>query len=98
MKEQKSIMVLRRMTQSDVENLGGSMMLRKRWKYWIAMLVLSLIWAGLITQFLKGNEIISSIIAILPLVLVFISFYYTSNKWGKKLWNSIKDKEQPVRL
>ncbi len=98
MKEQKSIMVLRRMTQSDVENLGGSMMLRKRGKYWIAMLVLSLVWAGLITQFVRGNEIVSVIIALLPAALVAISLVYTSNKWGKKMWNSIKDKEQPVRL
>ncbi len=98
MKKEKSIMVLRSMTEGEVKSYGGNLSMRKKWKYWLGLFVVVVAWFFVASKFLGGNLTLVGVLAILPLLVVLIAWVYAMDKAGKRLWNSIKDKDQPVRL
>ena len=90
-------LVLRRMTKSQLVNLGGNMFIySKRWT-WLGAFVFGLAFFLLMSYFDK-HTITTNIISITPLAVVLVSFFYTLNKAGKKFWNEIKDKTEPVEI
>ncbi len=97
-KKEKSIMVLRSMTEGEIKSYGGNLLMRRKWKQWLGLFVLSLAWVAVASKFLEGNEMTIGIIAIVPVLIVCVAWAYSMDKAGKRLWNAIKDKDQPVRL
>jgi hypothetical protein len=96
-KVEESRLILRRMTKSQIKTLGGNMFVySKRWT-WLGAFVLGIAFAYL---FLEFNEASTSngIISITPVFVVFISFLYTLNKAGKKLWEKVKSEKEPVEI
>ena len=99
---QVKITVLREYTESDIKNMGASILLRKKLKYWGTLFALSI--AGFIAAgayfhgSTSGARTTIIIIQMLPFALIFGSFWYAANKFGKVLWARIKDLEQPIKL
>ena len=89
--------VLRKMTESQIKRLGGNMFIyTKRWT-----------WAGafafgfgffLVLSYFYKHTTVTSILSVVPLVVLVVAFFYTLNKAGKKFWDEIKDKEEPITI
>lgn len=89
--------VLRKMTESQIKRLGGNMFIyTKRWT-WAGAFIFSVGFGAIAQGFYKHTTALN-IISIVPVVVVFVSFFYTLNKAGNKFWNQIKDKEEPVEI
>ena len=96
-KEKKKIQVLRRMTEGDIKSLGGGLWMRRRMKFIIPLAVLALVWMVAITQLFDTSGY-TALVALLPVLALFVVWGVGVDKAGKKLWNQVKDKEQPVDL
>jgi cell division protein FtsW (lipid II flippase) len=85
------------MSKSQIISLGGNKFVyTKRWT-WIGAFVFGVAFFFLMAYFYKHTTT-TNIISIVPLVCVVVSFFYTLNKAGVKLWNQIKDKSEPIEL
>ena len=96
-KVEESRLILRRMTESQIKTLGGNMFVySKKWT-WTGAFVLSAAFAFLFMQFNGGSKQ-NAVIAVIPFLAVTISFFYTLAKAGNKLWNKVKNEQEPVEI
>ncbi len=96
-KEQETRLVLNKMTRDAIKNLGvNRWVYRKRWMLSGAFIV-SVIWM-IVSTYLYEHSVSSAIIAVVPLVIVALFFYVQATKVGKKFWEEIKDKPDPVDI
>ena len=95
-KEKRKVQILRRMTEGDIKNLGGNMWMRRRVKWLIAMAFGTLAWMIVGANILVG--FIGVAVSLLPILVLCLVFIVRMDKEGKKFWNKVKDKEQPVDL
>jgi len=96
-KEKVKIQVLRRMTKDDIENLGGNLWMRRKAKALIIGAILSVVWLVTIVLATEPSLLITYV-AVAPMVAVWVCWLWRFTKAGKKLWNDVKDKKQPVDL
>ncbi len=96
-KEQKKYLVIREYTESDIKSLGMNYVLRKQWKQWIIMFVLSFGWMAGVTKIL-GTSVVNQFVAIAPVCIVVIAWYWSGYQVGKKIFNKVKDTPQPIKL
>lgn len=95
-KEKRKVQILRRMTEGDIKNLGGNLWSRRKAKGLIALAVLAFAWMLVGANILVGW--IGVTLSVLPILALCLVFIVRMDKEGKKLWNYVKDKEQPVDL
>ncbi len=88
--------VLRTMTESDIKSLGSALWIRSKGKALSVFFVLCLLWMLPIAYYWDGN--IAVVVAMTPLTLLWIWGMWRLDKEGKRLWNEVKDKEQPIDL
>ena len=87
----------RRLTETQIKNLGARIFVTQRWKYWIALLLISVAWFVIAGIFFT-NTMSANIIGILPLFLIIVAFVYSYVKAGSRLWNKVKDLEEPIEI
>jgi hypothetical protein len=91
------IWILRELTESQVKSYGTNIVIKTRKKYWVGLCVVLVLWEIFISTMLKSG-IVQCVAAVAPPLIVALAFLYSADKAGKKLWQSLKDKEQPVKL
>jgi purine-cytosine permease-like protein len=96
-KEEESRLVLRRMTETQIKNLGGNMFVYSKRKTWTWAFIFGVAFF-VVMQFFFKRTITVNVISILPLLVVFLAFLYTINKAGKTYWNKIKNEEEPITI
>jgi CBS domain containing-hemolysin-like protein len=94
--EQTKIIV-RKMTKAQIINLGGTAFINTKKVTWLAAFIIALIF-GIIVQAFYKHTMVTGILSVAPVVAVFIGFFYTINKAGKKFWEKIKDIPEPVDM
>jgi cell division protein FtsW (lipid II flippase) len=95
--QEPSKLVLRRMTESQIKTFGGNKFVyAKRWT-WIAAFAFGVGFFLIMSHFYKHTTA-TNIISIVPLVVLIVAFFYTLNKAGKKFWDEVKDKEEPLEI
>jgi hypothetical protein len=85
------------MTKAQIINLGGNLFVYSKRKTWLGAFVFGLGFF-LVMQFFYNHTAMMNVLSITPLLTVICCFVYTLNKAGKKYWNDVKDKEQPIRI
>ena len=85
------------MTKAQIVSLGGSMFVYTRRKTWLGAFAFGLGFF-LVMQYFYNHTMLMNVLSIAPIVTVGCCFVYTLNKAGKKFWESVKDKEQPIRI
>ncbi len=95
-KEKRKIQIMRWMTEGDIKNLGGNLWARRKAKGLVVLAILAFAWMLVGAVILEGW--IGVTLSVLPILTLCLVFIIRMDKEGKKLWNSVKDKEQPVDL
>ena len=96
-KEKRKIQVLRKATESDIKLYGSNKWLSQHWRWWALIFVATLAWIVAGEKYLIDGWL-PALIKISPLVIAYIIwgvFYYGA---GRKYWNEIKDKPEPIEL
>jgi len=93
MKKKEKRMVLREMTKGEIESLGTGKAIISGWGITGFVVALILVVVGAVLS----NVIASIIILLAGLCLFFIVCLIAIGK-GKKLWSSVKDKTEPIKL
>jgi len=96
-KEIKRIQVIMKMTEGDIKNLGMNRWFNTKIKPIALSVVIWVVW-GIIISKVISNDWLSALLAGLPLAVEVIYIYDRMMRAGKKLWNEVKDKPQPVDL
>lgn len=96
MKKEK-IQVLRMLSKSDIEAIGGS-----RWSFrmrWIlfTLFIISFSWMAFWARQTTASTI-NAYIALTPMFVSFLWWYIGYCITGKRFYNLVKDKEQPIDL
>jgi hypothetical protein len=91
------IQVIREYTESDIKGLGVTYLLKKKPRVWALLLLCALAMTGVLFKVFNPS-LVAGIVEILPVLVVFGFFWYKSQQVGKKLWEFVKDKPQPVKL
>ena len=87
-------LVLRRMSKGQVESYGADKYYQRTWK---RMLVYCLGgFAGMLVGLFLSNFVTGTFL--LTVLGIFIWWIFKGVVEGKKFWNDIKDKEEPVEL
>lgn len=89
--------ILRTMTQNQIEILGSELWMKKHRISLVIVAVVCFAWMGLITINTE-DSIVASVIALIPFLVSFILWTWKYLKEGKRFWENIKDKEQPIDL
>lgn len=92
-KTKEKRMVLREMTKGEIESLGTSKAILSGWSITGLVVALVLIIIGGILS----NVIASTVLLLAGPCLGFAVCLIAVGK-GKKLWNSVKDKTEPIKL
>ena len=95
-KEKRTVQVLRQMSEGDIKNLGGNLWMKRNAKWLILAGVLSFAWLVAGAVILEGK--IGATVSVFPMFVCFLVWTICLIKEGKKLWNYVKDREQPVDL
>jgi hypothetical protein len=97
-KVQPTIKVTREWTKSQVINIMGHNIINKRrGKYWIGLTIVSILWLVFALSVFTLNTVVG-IIAILPAIVIWLAYEYSAKETGKKFYEFIKDKPQPVAV
>lgn len=83
-------------TEKEVKAFGARICFRRKRKYWIGLIIGSLIWTGLIITFMTHTGFVY-VLSLLPLVVTIISFAQASNNTSKKIWEILKNKTPAER-
>lgn len=97
-KEKVKIQVLRQMTEGDIKNLGGNLWIRRRAIMHILVGGLLFLWMVVVSYNTEPNRWLPFVLAVVPVIVVFVIWAVRFGKAGEKLWNEVKDKEQPIDL
>lgn len=89
--------IVRKMTQSQLTSLGGDIFINSKKWTWIIAIILACGFGGILLAFYKHTTMVN-ILSVVPVIVVFIGFFYTFNKAGKKFWEKIKDIPEPVDM
>ena len=96
-KAESTKVILEKMTESQIKTWGGNRFARKKWKSWTITFILAVGFGFIFDTFMKPT-VMGNIISILPLLIVFVAFFYSMSKAGKKFWEEIKDKPEPIEV
>lgn len=94
--ERKKIDLLLSKDELWIKNYGSNMWLQSRGKKVLVLFFVSFIWMMVILRFFEGW--LGYFPAIFPLIVTFYMYWRGMTRSGNKLWNEVKDKEQPVDL
>jgi len=89
--------IVRKMTQSQLQSLGGNIFINSKKWTWIIAVILACGFGGVLLSFYK-HTIAVNIISVVPVIVVFVGCFYTFNKAGKKFWQKIKDIPEPIDI
>ena len=96
-KTNKKVQVLKMMSKGDIETLGGNRWCNKaRWLLTILFLV-SFAWVVYWTWKTEPSTI-NTYIALSPSFACFTWWFIVFSVKGRKFWNEVKDKKEPIDL
>lgn len=86
------------MTDGELKSFGRKRALKRKMKSWTLLIVLTLVWAGGIFAILKDGSTMREVIAVIPLIIVIIAMFYSSNNAAKRFCRAVKARPQPVKI
>jgi hypothetical protein len=96
-KPQRTIQCLRTYKESEIKNLGNNIYWKRHPVLLIATVVIALAIAFGVMQLFPEND--WAVLGMIPLFAWFLWwFVFAPTKIGNRLWNAVKDLEQPVDL
>lgn len=96
-KEQKKIQVLRRMTEGGIKSLGSNLWLQRRMGNIILVATVLVIWA-IISNRIIASDGLSAALTFIPAFGLIFWLNVRMAKEGKKFWDKVKDKPEPIDL
>lgn len=92
--------VIRELTEGEIKAIVRARWVNKRSIFLIGSFVLLSVISGVISGVIvnKANYDIGLGIYSISVTVWFVLFCYKYYKTGNKFWNSIKDKEQPIKF
>ena len=94
-KKKETRLILREMTRGDIEAIANWRAMVKTWWIWIPILAVVIIFWALDVKTTGDTygRIGCGILAVEAIALMLYATYE-----GRKFWNSIKDKDQPIKI
>ena len=90
-------LVLREMTEKDIRGLGMSRWMRRQWwqlgLWFIVWLIVLLV---IVNQI--NNQWVESGVAIVGYFVILLPPFVKMDRAGKRFWDEVKDKDQPIKL
>ena len=96
-KNEKTIQVIRELTESQIKGYGSNIIMKYRRKYWVALFVILGLWELVIIAAIKPGAFMA-VAMVAPAAVIMGAFYYSARKAGNKLLASMKNQPQPVRM
>jgi len=96
-KKQETRLVQLRLSKDGLESRGAEREFRKIWKLFCLVLIVMLIGVTLVGNHSFNREVVGYV-AIALVVVLFGLFYIRLYRAGKRFWDSIKDKKEPIEL
>jgi len=94
-KEKKTVQV--RINEGQIKTLGSNLWIRRKIKVIILAMVLCIAWFAVVAN-LVDRGWLSIALMLVPSLYAWTHAYIIMVKEGNKLWDYVKDKEQPVDL
>lgn len=100
-KQQEKRLIIRELTESQIKEIAVSKWMRKNILWIVLWCVAWLVgWFALIhyIEVIQEQIYLQMIVLILAVSNITLPVVWKMSRVGKKIWNEIKDKDQPIRI
>jgi len=96
-KVQEKRRIIRTMSESQIRDLGMSLWVKRKLKWVSFWCAICIAWMCVVSYITDYNQVNTIIVVSAPVIIALWGVVKLS-KEGNKLWDKVKDKEQPIDL